>query len=308
MTSFTPELFLGTAPIRRLKHAILHGTTYLRKDAKIIFVCGANSVDGWTSNREKLLNYSERHLTSFKFFRAEKVFEALEGTTDSDLLSIEDDLGKFSDCIIVICESESAFAELGAFALSRDLAKQLLVINDQNHAASQSFINLGPIKKADRVSTFKPTIFTDFGAITRSIPALESRLNRIPHKRRQAVQITGQRFDQINRKLRLLFVADLINLLGPISPKEIVAIVKEITTSTRIKISTELALGVGLGLFSEFRDENNHRFFFHSVDEPAHLFDYGDTTRSELRSEIYRVYRQRDRVRLRNLQEQVFGT
>lgn len=306
MSTFTPDIFLQSPPIVRLLHSIQHGTTYLRKDARIVFVCGANSTPGWTSNRENLLTYVDRHLPAFRFFQAEKVFEALDSSTESDLLSIEDDLGKFSDCIIVVCESESAFAELGAFALSRDLAKQLLVINDQRHAASESFINLGPIKKADRVSTFKPTIFTDFSAILRSLPEVTERLHRIPHKRRQAVQVTGVRFEQIDRKLRLLLLADLVNLLGPISLGEIVAVAKEISTSTRIHVGTELALGVGLGLFSEFRDAHNHRFFFHSPSDPAHLFDYSGISRSALRSEIYRVYRQRHRARLQNLQRELF--
>lgn len=294
-------------PVAHLLDSIKHKTTRLRKDARIVFVCGANSTENWISNRETLLTYVDRHLPAFRFFRAEEVFDALDSSMESDLLSIEDDLGKFSDCIIVVCESESAFAELGAFAHSRDLAKQLLVINDQRHSTSESFINLGPIKKADKVSKFKPTIFTDFSAILRSIPDLEERLNRIPHKRRQAVQVSGMRFDQMGRKLRLLLIADLVNLLGPISLSEIVAIAKEITTSTQIRVDTELALGVGLGLFSEFRDDDNHRYFFHSLDEPAHLFDYSATNRLALRSEVYRIYRQRHRIRLQNLQNQVFS-
>lgn len=307
MTSFTPKLFLQSPPVSRLMDSILTGTTYLRKDARIVFVCGANSTAGWTSNREVLLKYMGRHLPSFKFFRAEEVFAALDSTSESDLLSIEDDLGKFSDCIIVVCESESAFAELGAFALSKELAKQLLVINDQLHLASKSFVNLGPIKKADRVSDFKPTIFTDFSAILRGIPELKERLDRIPHKRRQAVKISGIRFEQIDRKIRLLLISDLINLLGPVSIGEIVAIAQTITKSTRVKLDTELALGVGLGLFSEFRNDGNHRYFHHSFAEPVHLFDYPGINRSSLRSEIYRIYRQRHRDRLLNLQKKIFN-
>lgn len=290
----------------RLLHSIVHGTTYLRKDARIVFVCGANSTNDCTSNRETLLTYVERHLPEFRFFRAEEVFAALDSSSESDLLSIEDDLGKFSDCIVVVCESASAFAELGAFALSKDLAGQLLVINDQKHAASKSFINLGPIKKADRVSAFKPTIFTDFSAVLRCVPSFKERLYRIPHKRRQAIQLAGKRFEQLGRKVRLLLIADLVNLLGPISLGEIVALAKAISTSTRINVGTELALGVGLGLFSEYRDEKNHRYFFHSPEDPAHLFDYSGTNRSEIRSAIYRVYRQRHRIRLHNLQRHLF--
>ena len=307
MKSFTPDFFLQSSPVARLLNSVRLGTTYLRKDARIVFVCGANSTDDWTSNRATLLAYADRHLPAFRFFRAEEVFQALDASNESDLLSIEDNLGKFSDCIIVICESESAFSELGAFALSKDLSKQLLVINDQRHLESQSFINFGPIKKADRVSKFKPAIFTDFDAILRSIPELETRLNRIPHARRVAVNISGRRFDQLPRKLRLLLVADLINLLGPISLGEIVAFAKEITTSRHIKIDTELALGVGLGIFSVFKDEANRPFYFHSLHETVHFFDYGSTDRSVLRSEIYRIYRQHNRSRITNLHRAVLS-
>ena len=132
------------------------------------------------------------------------------------------------------------------------------------------------------------------------------RLNRIPHKRRQAVQITGMRFDQIPHKLRLLLIADFVTLLGPITLGEIVALVKEITTSTRIEVDTELALGVSLGLFSVYRDGEGRIFYFHSLEDPVHLFDYSPINRTALRSEIYRIYRQRDRQRLASLQCKVF--
>ena len=306
MSAFTPNLFLQSSPVVELLYSIRQRTTYLRKDARIVFVCGANSTENLISNRETFLDYADKHFPEFRFFKAEEVFEAIESSTENDLLSIEDDLGKFSDCIILVCESESAFAELGAFALSQKLAKQLLIINDQRHAASHSFINLGPIKKSDRVSNFKPAIFTDFSAILRSASEIKERLHRIPHKKRQAVEISEVQFNRIERKLRLLLIADLINLLGPISLGELVAFTKEFSTSNSIHLSTELALGIGLGLFREFRDKDTHRFFFHSTNETTHLFDYSGINRASIRSSIYRIYRQRHRVRLENLQREVF--
>lgn len=302
MRSLSPTAFAELAPVMRLRSALSHGTTYLRGDARIVFVCGAT---GRTSGRETILTYVDRHLPQFRFFRAEEVFATLGSSATTDLLSIEDELGKFSDCIILVCESESAFAELGAFALSDRLAKQLLVINDKKFRKSESFINLGPIKKSDRISFFSPTIYADFEAILLSGPEISSRLDKIPHSRRRRETLHGVPFDQISPKLRLLFIAEIITLLGPITLAELVEFFKVVSGSSSIPLSTELALGESLGLFDRHKRATGKDLYHHSFDESVHFFDFSPLNRLSLRAEIVRIYTQRDRRRLEAMRDAV---
>ena len=107
------------------------------------------------------LEYARNHFTNFRFFRAEEVFPALNEGHGNDLLTIEDQIGNYSDCIAIICESESAFAELGAFTLKEELVKQVLVINDERFKSSTSFITQGPIARANVKSQFKPAFYAN---------------------------------------------------------------------------------------------------------------------------------------------------
>jgi hypothetical protein len=246
-------------------------------------------------------------LPQFRFFRAEEVFAALGSAATTDLLSIEDELGKFSDCIVLVCESASAFAELGAFALSDRLAEQLLVINDRDFRKSESFINLGPIKKSDRVSLFRPTIYADFQAILLSAPDIRSRLDRIPHSRRRRETLHGIPFEEIPPKLRLLFIAEIITLLGPITLAELVEFLKGVSGSSSIPLRTELALGESLGLFDRHKRSPGKDLYHHSFDESVHFFDFSFLNRVSLRAEIIRIYTQRDRRRLEAMRDAVIN-
>ena len=62
-----------------------------------------------------------------------------------NILDVEHDISEFADHIIIILESPSAFAELGAFAHAK-LRNKLIIINDKKYESENSFINLGPIK------------------------------------------------------------------------------------------------------------------------------------------------------------------
>jgi hypothetical protein len=297
-----PTSFLNLPPIREFcEHLSSSKRIYLRKDARIVFVCGATSTHNRISQRARLLENFNRHLPQFRFFRAEEVFEALGGQSAIDLLTIEGDLCGYSDCIIIICESESAFAELGAFALNNDLIKQLLVINDIRFRHSTSFINLGPIAKADKYSIFTPTVYANFEAISLAIPQIIQRLDKIPHSRRQQLSIGDSQFLELSSKQRLLLVADIVSLLGPVTKMELVHVLKASTSITSsVPLDTELALGVSLNLISKTTTSDNQVFYFHSLNEPSVFIDY-PFNRSAMRAQIIRNYMQKDKPRIREL-------
>lgn len=62
-----------------------------------------------------------------------------------DILEFESDLAQITELIILFCESEGSFAELGSFASVEEIASRLLVIIRDRYAGANSFITLGPI-------------------------------------------------------------------------------------------------------------------------------------------------------------------
>lgn len=68
-----------------------------------------------------------------------------------NILDIENLISDFSDFILIVLESPSAFTELGAFSHEK-LRSKLVVINSLEFEKEESFINLGPIKAIEETS------------------------------------------------------------------------------------------------------------------------------------------------------------
>lgn len=132
-----------------------------KDDIQFVFLCGANITENIPSKRRQLLlDFASKNLPNTKFFLAESIFEFLKSEGHrTNLLDIENDLSAFSDYVIIILESESAFCELGAFASYHELRNKLIIINDKEHIQSKSFINIGPIKAISEVSSGKNILY-----------------------------------------------------------------------------------------------------------------------------------------------------
>ncbi len=279
-----------------LKKALNLGFTLLERDSSLVFLCGANkSPTNPEPVRDIILQYAKRRWNQFLFFRAEEVFNATPLKGSEDLLTLEDRLGDYSDCIIIVCESESAFAELGAFALRDNLAKNVLVINDNLFRSSQSFITLGPISRIDHISIFKPTVYADFRAILRSANEIENRLKRIQRFRRRKIKLsTKEAFQNADAKIRLLLLADIIHLLSPVKKGEVISFLKFVYGGDYYDVRIEIALLISLGILKLLEPDllqyiyTDSRFFI----------DYSGVKPTLLRSSIIRHYFQFERTRL----------
>lgn len=142
------------------------------------------------------------------------------------MLTIESALTKYADCIILILESESAIAELGAFAHVDEIAKKILLINDKQFINSDSFIHKGPIKKVNAKSDFGETIYTDFSAITLCSQTIKERLDCIPHQNAKSIKFNN--IEDVRRmdKERILLLSDVIHYLAPVTKNEIITYLK----------------------------------------------------------------------------------
>lgn len=281
--------------VSRLRKSLQDGPVFLRADAVFIFLCGANkSPEMPHPVRDVLLEYARKHFTSFRFFKAEEIFEALSGESKTDLLTLEDKIADYSDCVIIICESASAFAELGAFTHSNQLVKQVLIINDRKFRDASSFITRGPVAKANKKSKFKPVLYADFKYVLQSAVEIKMRLDTIERVNRKSSSLASEAdFRNTRPKHRALFLADLIHLLSPTRLSEVVEVLRFLYGESHFDIALELALLRSFGLV-----KHDDGWLCYTPLEPAFFYDYADTNSVLLRSMVVRHYHQNYRDRL----------
>jgi len=205
-----------------------------KEDVKFVFLCGANIKHGTPSKRRQiLLKFSTRHLPHTKFFLAESIFTVLEAEGHkTNLLDIENDLSNFADFVIVVLESESAFCELGAFAIHKELRKKLIVINDYNFRKSESFINLGPVKAISEITDGKHILYYKMDkdgkfhgdSIGDVFSSLYTLLHKEPKARRDRVVECDPNL--VFTKDSLRFIHDLVYFASPISLPELSRVIK----------------------------------------------------------------------------------
>ena len=135
---------LPATVVRKLKSFLELSKPTLTADSIIVFVCGADPSNPTKRGRTTLMDYVKKNLKHFRFFRAEEVFSILGDENVIDLLTIEEYLADFSDCIILIIESKLIF-DLPCFLLQCDtenssiLAPRLWLFNMISESMNQSF-------------------------------------------------------------------------------------------------------------------------------------------------------------------------
>ena len=268
---------LSPDAIKILKDSFESNEVFFKTDSTIVFLCGKKIEPGKNSARQLLLDYSNKHFPHYLFFLAEDFFDAYPLSPQKDLLSIEHFLTKYSDCIVIILESESAFAELGAFSIVDDIAKNLLIINDKNYKDDPSFINLGPIKKINRISNFGKVINTNLDTVVLSAFEIDQRLKKNSRKHRKRIKISDYSdFKKLDGKERLLLLLDIINIFEPINFSEIILLLKELFGEGNYDIQFDIGLLIALKLISSVgdyyvRNTKDLKYYFDFYKEKSHL-------------------------------------
>lgn len=109
-----------------------------------VFLCGASD-SAQNSIRERVAKKIKNN-AKINIVYPEWLFANLMLSGENDLLSLENDLAKNVDIVVLPLEGIGAFCELGAFASFEDLIQRLLVINSSEFKRKHSFINDGPIR------------------------------------------------------------------------------------------------------------------------------------------------------------------
>jgi hypothetical protein len=240
--------------LNRLRHSIAEKGTTLIAESGIVFVCGARQAPNKDGARDRLVQYAKKHLQGFDFFMAEDVFDAWALPTRPTLLRIERLLADYSDCIIMILETPSVFAELGAFSAHKPLVKKLLVINDVRFKKTPSFVTLGPLAEINARSRFKPVIYTDLSSILGVATAIKETLASVRRQKGQRVDLSSlQMFQSATAKHRMLFLRDVVWLFAPLRITDLVHIFRELYGKVRFDVHLHIRLLSALGFVYEVK-------------------------------------------------------
>jgi hypothetical protein len=203
--------------------------------AKFVFLCGANkNLTEISERRKALIEFSRANLPNTHFFLAERMFLTLKAENhDGNILDVEHLISSFSDHILIILESPSSFAELGAFSHST-LREKLVVINSSEFKNQESFINLGPIKAIEEKSGTDKIIYYKMkndGIHRRD--GIGSVFNEVYELFKDPVKTSKShlKLEDLNPALRCdkqsaMFIHDLIYLTGPILHREFIELLK----------------------------------------------------------------------------------
>ena len=221
-----------------------------------------------------VMDFARNNLKHTEIFLAEKVFEVLEAEGHKkNILDVESDISEFADKIVIILESESAFCELGAFAVDLNKRGKIIVINDVKYKEDSSFINMGPILAINETASSSNLLYykmkkdgkTAGDGIGSIFKQLHSLLDTEVRKRNTRVEEYNP--TKHFNKDSIRFMHDLVYLMGPLYFHEISIIVEKLFgPHQKRQIRNQLAL---LGAIDQiestkglFRSKNKFVLFY----------------------------------------------
>lgn len=196
------------------------GAVFVNRKEPFLFVCGG----ALTQNnlRGKFLKYAEQGLQNWRYFLAEKTYEALIDDSNQfiNLADLEKFMSDIADCILIFPESPGSFAEIGYFSAYPELNKKTLVANKFEHQSKNSFLNRGPIHTVVRQSVFGGAAYVVNSGESGEVdfePIRELLTEHIKLRRRKRIEdLTA-----LGPKERFLFALYLLSLFPPLKPVDL---------------------------------------------------------------------------------------
>ena len=202
---------------------------------KFVFLCGK----GFSSQEEYALSsrgivddFIRKLLPDTHIVLSEQMWE--DGFDDSiDLLIFEEFLAEVSDAIILFVESPGSFCELGAFAYADSLfSDKLIIVMDEKHRGSKSFIATGPVLKAKEDGSKIVYAHIKSGALLSSSELRAAILNLTQKLKSKHSQVNKRSAntdqDQVYISSFLVEILEIIRLVQPISSSDLLQLYKEI--------------------------------------------------------------------------------
>lgn len=218
--------------IIKFKELVAPEKTRIESLFPLILVFGGNSdiKNGkYSSCRNVFLHWSaETKFELDKFFRWPEQFPQWNHFEEKyNLVDFEKDVGCLSSGIVLFSESPGALAELGAFCTDDVLSERLLVVMGQKHYAADSFIKWGPIQRiADANQKEEDAICVV--STTKNPNEFETEVTRVGKALLDKVKLSkkSRKFLSKGTRDRFLLIADLIELFGALTEKELGILLK----------------------------------------------------------------------------------
>lgn len=201
---------------------------------KFVFLCGA-AYDKWgyeNTNRGITDKYLRRKSRDVFIVLSEKLWE--HGfNSNIDLLTFEEFLAEVSDSIILFVESPGSFCELGAFAYAEKLfSDKLIIVIDEKYRGDTSFIITGPTAKAIKDGSkviYAPLDGTGLLSSFDLRSALDEKLQDFKSKNSaRNKRSPNHKENEILVNSFILELLELINILQPISSRDLIDIYKTV--------------------------------------------------------------------------------
>jgi len=204
----------------------------------LVFLCGGITAPlekgRIRSARDYFYRHVKRHapLLAERLRLAEKINDWFDQDTFEDLLELEGYLADTSDLIILFVESPGSLAELGAFATTESLrVKTLAVLNSIHPPEIRSFISDGPVRRIRRLNE---TLVRYFKWNERK-PSDPANVEVFEEMSKELTQYALERVSSAPKERTLnkdsdghtmYLVADLVNIIGITTEKEIIQCLK----------------------------------------------------------------------------------
>jgi len=228
-----------------------------RSVRSVIFLCGGKN----SQRRDHIAGYLRKHYPDILFFYAEEAWLSIASQTRLNALQMEERLASLADMVLIIVESPGTFAELGAFSLSPNLRKKLVLILDRQYKSEASFINTGPVRWVDSDSAYGPPLFADFDIILSVMEDLETRIKDLPRARKK-VAAAGE----LTSKQILLLACDVAAVIGPAPPSHFHYYLRKLIEGYSENTETILGLGVALGMLRSVKDGQGALLFYRKLE------------------------------------------
>jgi len=201
---------------------------------KFVFLCGAayDKCEYENSNRGITDKYLRRKSGDVFIVLSEKLWEN-SFNSNIDLLTFEEFLAEVSDSIILFVESPGSFCELGAFAYAEKLfSDKLIIIIDEKYKGDTSFIITGPTAKASKDGSKVIYAPLDGNGLLSSFDlrsALDEKIQDFKSKNSpRNKRSPNQNENRILVNSFILELLELINILQPISSRDLIDIYKAV--------------------------------------------------------------------------------
>ncbi|WP_455931042.1 retron St85 family effector protein [Priestia aryabhattai] len=124
----------------------------IKQNSIDVFLCGGASKKNYRSIRDQIREKMDKY-RDYRILYPEDLFaEILNKNKKHDLLSLERFLANNCDVICIVCESDGALVELGAFTNNEKTIHKVIAVIDEKRKRDRSFLMLGPVKILKRMS------------------------------------------------------------------------------------------------------------------------------------------------------------